>query len=71
MRDPARIDEFCDRLKVAWKKLPDWRFGQFMMNCLGSMNAQGRDPFFPEEPEMIEFIEKYTEKYAEKYGVGD
>ena len=67
MRDPARIDEFCDRLKIAWKKLPDWRFGQFMMNCLGSMNAQGRDPFFPEEPEMIEFIEKY----AEKYGIGD
>lgn len=67
MRNPARIDEFCDRLKTAWKKLPDWRFGQFMMNCLGSMHAQGRDPFFPEEPEMIEFIEKY----AEKYGIGD
>lgn len=67
MRNPARIDEFCDRLKVAWKKLSDWRFGQFIMNCLGSMSVQGRDPFFPEEPEMIEFIEKY----AEKYGIGD
>ena len=67
MRDPARIDELCDRLKVAWMKLPDWRFGQFMINCLGSMNAQGRDPFFPEEPEMIEFIEKC----AEKYGISD
>ena len=67
MRNPARIDEFCDRLKIAWKKLPDVRCGQFIMNCLGSMSAQGRDPFFPEEPEMIEFIEKY----AEKYGIGD
>ena len=67
MRDPVRIDEFCDRQMTAWKKLRDWRFGQFMMNCLGSMHAQGRDPFFPEEPEMIEFIEKY----AEKYGIGD
>lgn len=61
MRNPARIDEFCDRLKVAWKKLPDWRFGQFMMNCLGSMHVLGCDPFFSEEPEMIEFIEKYAE----------
>lgn len=64
MRDPERIDEFCDRLKVAWKRLPDWRFGQFMMNCLRSMHAQGRDPFFPEEPEMIEFIEKYAEHFG-------
>ena len=32
IRNPVRIDEFCDRLKIAWKKLPDWRFGQFMMN---------------------------------------
>lgn len=61
MRDPARIDAFCDRLKVAWKKLSDWRFGQFMSNCLGKMAATGRDPFFPEESEMIEFIEKYAD----------
>lgn len=59
MRNKSRIPEFCDRLAKAWERLPDWRFGQLMMNCLGEMAARGRDPFFPEEDEMIRFIEEY------------
>lgn len=65
MRDPKRIDEFCNRLAVAWKTVPDWRFGQLMMNVLGAMASTGRDPFFPEEPEMIAFIEEYFYKTKE------
>ena len=64
MRDEKRIDEFCARLATAWKRLPDWRFGQLMMNCLGEMAHAGRDPFFPEEDEMIKFIEKYVSEVA-------
>lgn len=60
MRDPKRIDDFCNRLKVVWKQVPDWRFGQLMMNALGAMQAGGRDPFFPEEDEMIKFLENYV-----------
>lgn len=59
MRDINRIDKFCWRLAEAWKKVPDWRFGQLMVNCLGAMD---RDPFFPEDDEMIEYIEQFTEK---------
>lgn len=44
MRDPKRIDKFCQRLAVLWKIVPDWRFGQLIVNVLGSMD---RDPFFP------------------------
>lgn len=66
MRDPARIDPFCCRLSEAWQKLPDWRFGQFMMNVLGEMSATGRDPFFPEDDSMLEYIERYAEKHAPK-----
>ena len=62
MRSKDRIKPFCDRLADAWKKVPDWRFGQLMMNVLGSMSAKGRDPFFPEDDEMIEFIEKYVKE---------
>ena len=63
MRDPKRIDKFCWRLAEAWKKVPDWRFGQLMVNCLGSMD---RDPFFPEDDEMIQYIEKYLGVDTEK-----
>ena len=60
MRDPKRIQAFCNRLARAWEIVPDWRFGQFMMNVLGEMSHDGRDPFFPEEDEMIAYIEKYV-----------
>lgn len=60
MRDPNRIDDFCNRLKVVWKQVPDLRFGQLMLNALGTMQAGGRDPFFPEEDEMIQFLENYV-----------
>lgn len=59
MRDPKRIDKFCKRLAKAWKMFPDQRFGQLMCNILGDMQSNGRDPFFPEEDEMIKYIEKW------------
>ncbi len=43
MRDPNRIDEFMDELKKLWKKCPDWRFGQLVVNALGV------DPFYIED----------------------
>lgn len=60
MRDPKRIDKFCQRLAICWKMVPDWRFGQFMMNVFGKMAGEGKDPFFPEDDEVIKYIEKYT-----------
>ena len=60
MRDTRRIRKFCNRLAAAWESLPDWRFGQLMMNVLGEMQYGGRDPFFPEDDEMIEYIERYV-----------
>lgn len=50
MRDINRIDKFCDDLAELWKKVPDWRFGQFICNTFGYL---GVDPFFIEEDEMI------------------
>ena len=64
MRNIDRIDKFCDQLKEEWKKYPEFRFGQMMMNILCEMSARGRDPFFPEEDEMIEFIHNYMETFV-------
>ena len=61
MRDPARIDRFCDELKRVWHQFPDWRFGQLMSNMLGQFVADtGMDIFFPEEPELMAFFQKYA-----------
>ena len=60
MRDVNRIYKFCNELAEIWAtQCPDWRFGQMMMNVLGQMSSEKRDPFFPEEDEMIEYIKKY------------
>ena len=56
MRNPDRIEPFLNRLGKVWKKVPDWRFGQLMVNVLGSLD---RDPFFPEDDEMIKHFENY------------
>ena len=61
-RDPKRIRKFCNRLATAWELLPDWRFGQLIMNIFGQMASKGKDPFFPEDDTMITYIEKYIEK---------
>ena len=61
MRNPNRIDEFCNRLARVWHCVPDWRFGQLMVNMLGEMN---RDPFFPEDDTMIEFFEQYMKNHG-------
>lgn len=60
MRDIDRIDKFCNDLAEIWKNnVPDWRFGQFMMNVLNSFKT---DPWFLEEDEMIEKIRNYFNK---------
>lgn len=60
MRDKARIKPFMEELTKLWEeKCPDWRFGQLMSNVLNSMP---NDPFFPEEPEMLEYFKNYFKK---------
>ena len=59
MRDPKRIQAFCDRLARAWERVPDWRFGQLMSNFQWWM---GRDVFYIEDDQTIAYIEDYTKK---------
>ena len=62
MRKVERLDKFYDELKEIHKKsFPDMRFGQLMMNFLGFVNStKKRNPFFPEEDEMLKLFKEYT-----------
>lgn len=65
MRNPKRINKFCDRLAACWHRVPDWRFGQLMSNMLGEyVHETKKDIFFPEDDEMIEFFEKYINAHS-------
>ncbi len=60
MRNPDRIQVFCNRLAGIWGQVPDWRFGQLMSNMLGAyVGKTGRDIFYPEDDEMFAFFEEY------------
>ena len=64
-RDVNRIQPFCDWLAKAWEKLPDWRFGQLMVNLMRDYEAEhGRDIFYLEEVEMIREIKAYCERIS-------
>lgn len=61
MRDKKRIKKFCNELATIWEnKCPDYRFGQMICNVFSDMvYSKRRDPFFPEEDEMINYIKNY------------
>ena len=58
-RDKARINPFCDRLAQLWETHgPDLRFGQ-IISCLPlAIHRPGHDPFFVEENEMLEALQR-------------
>ena len=50
MRNPDRIDIFCNELAKQWHKVDDWRFGQLIINFLSECG----DPFYWEEDDFLE-----------------
>ena len=64
MRDTNRIYTFMNNLQTIWVLYyPDWRFGQLMMNFLNYVALEyKRDPFFPEEAEMLKYLKEYAKK---------
>ena len=69
MRNPERLDIFYEELKEIHKhSFPDLRFGQFMMNVFGWINSvKKRDPFFPEEDEILNLIKEYANTNSLQY----
>lgn len=63
MRNPNRIPKYMDRLEAIWKKVPDYRLGQFMSNMMSIYYSEThRDPFFPEDEDFMTVIENYFKK---------
>ena len=56
MRDPNRIYEFCNQLAEVWSKVPDWRFGQLVVNVLGT------DPFYIEDDKAMECFKMFFDE---------
>ena len=63
MRDPNRIDYYCDELAELWHKVPDWRFGQFILNMERACRMnEGKNVFYMEDEDFFKFMNKYLKE---------
>ena len=66
MRDPNRIDKFCNELAKLWHKFPDLRFGQFVLNMERACRVNtGRDVFFLEDEEFFKFMREFLNEVTQ------
>lgn len=56
MRDPKRIDEILNTIKIVWEQYPDMRFGQLIVNVLGI------DPFYLEDTQTLTAFETWIKE---------
>ncbi len=66
MRDPKRLDDFYDRMKkIHQEKLPDWRFGQLILNFLSEASTE-MGMFYMEDERLIKKLEEYTDSVSDE-----
>lgn len=61
MRNPNRINEIIDELKVYWNNHPNWRLGQLISNLSYELTGDN-DPFFITDEELLELLKLKNEK---------
>ena len=64
MRDKHRIEPFLIEFGELWKKYPDLRFGQLVMNLQAMIN-KNFDPFYTEDDQMLQAIRSLERKENE------
>lgn len=58
MRDPNRIYKFCSCMATIWaREKPDLRFAQVVEIVFARIKADGKDPFYIEEDEILAYVE--------------
>ncbi len=57
MRDPKRIPEIVGLVEKIWKKYPDLRLTQLIMNAL----KMSSDPYYVEDDKLHEALKTYDE----------
>lgn len=59
MRDPARINEVLEALRVAWQLDPDLRLGQLIVNVVRP-TSPCPDVFYVEDDKLAEGLVRYV-----------
>lgn len=62
MRDPNRIGRVLTKIQALWKRVPDWRLGQLLVNLMES----GEDLFYLTDDTLEERIEEWLKTINQK-----
>lgn len=57
MRDPARIDVILKKIETIWKKYPDQRLMQLLLNACG----HHQDHFYLEDDDLVKKLNRFEE----------
>jgi len=60
MRDPNRIQKYCNKLAEIWSQVPDWRLGQLMVNFID--RGGGTLAFYMEDEDFIIMLESFIKE---------
>lgn len=69
MRDPNRLYKFYENLRdMHMAYLPDWRFGQFILNFTGWYYAKyKKDIFYIEDDKILKIFREFFDDVGVKY----
>lgn len=60
MRNPQRIDNILERLKIVWKDNPDLRLGQLLLTVVDADRL-----FYIEDEILIQILENYLNYFGD------
>ena len=63
MRNPDRIEPCCERLAQIWKRVPDWRLGQLLLNLFSEI--EDADIFYMEDDKLLNKLDAILTKWRE------
>ncbi len=64
MRDPARIGEILGKLEKAWRRVPDQRLGQLLVNIMPD-RIQSPAIFYKEDDEWARELDEFEKRSLE------
>lgn len=54
MRDPQRIDRIVEQLRTVWKRAPELRLGQMLLNVAGEPKL-----YYIEDQQLIDLLTRH------------
>ncbi len=70
MRDPRRIDAMTELVRAVWRKYPDWRLAQLVLNAHAASETAG-EAYFTEDEVVEHGLRRLLGSSPDDRGIAD